>query len=257
LTRIKNSPRKSLGQNYLIDENICRKIVNSFNITESDNVIEIGPGQGAITKYIIEKNKNLTVIELDEKNCSILREKFPGLRIINTDFLKFGFNPQPETRNPKFRVIGNIPYNITSEIIFKLIDNRHIISNARLMVQEEVARRLTAAPDTKDYGIPSVLLQAFSRPKLLFKVSKNCFYPKPRVDSRIIEINFEHSLEDKIKDTACFRKLVKAAFGARRKTLNNSLKSLGIDLIGTGFDFSRRAENLAVEEFIELSNKLC
>lgn len=257
MIRIKNFPRKSLGQNYLIDENICRNIVNSFEIKESDNVIEIGPGQGAITKYIIEKTKNLTVIELDDNNCKILGEKFPNVKIINKDFLKFNLNPQSAFRSPKFRIIGNIPYNITSEIIFKLIDNRQIISDAQLMVQEEVAQRLTGKPNSKEYGIPSVLIQVFAKPILLFKVSKNCFYPKPGVDSRIIHIDFNYSSEGQIKDIIFFKKLVKASFGTRRKTLKNSLKSLNIDLKEIDFDFSRRAESLTINEFIELSNLLC
>ncbi|MCI0450352.1 MAG: 16S rRNA (adenine(1518)-N(6)/adenine(1519)-N(6))-dimethyltransferase RsmA [Chlorobi bacterium] len=264
MTRIKHFPRKSLGQNYLIDENICRNIVNSFDIKESDNVIEIGPGQGAITKYIIEKTKNLTVIELDEKNCKILSKKFPDLKILNNDFLKLEFYRieilQPAkggTQNFKFRIIGNIPYNVTSEIIFKLIDNRHFVADAQLMVQEEVAQRLTGKPNTKEYGIPSVLVQVFSKPKLLFKVSRSCFYPIPGVDSRIIHFDFNHSLENTIKDVVFFKKLVRAAFGTRRKTLKNSLKSLKKDLNKINFDFSRRAENLTVNEFITLNNLLC
>ena len=270
-------PKKSLGQNYLTDENISRNIVKSFNINEDDNILEIGAGQGALTKLLLQKTNNLTVIELDSNNCKILSEKFPGLNIINKDFLKidlkkisdFGFRieafgdkfqiPDRSIRGQvsDLRIIGNIPYNISSQIIFKLIDNREMVIDAQLMVQEEFARRLAAKPNTKDYGIPSVLVQVFSKPKLLFKVSRNCFYPKPRVDSRIIYFDFTNSMENKIHDVDFFRTLVKTAFSTRRKTLRNALKSLNLDLSLSDIDFSRRAESLSIDEFITLSNLLC
>jgi 16S rRNA (adenine1518-N6/adenine1519-N6)-dimethyltransferase len=254
LSRIKNFPKKSLGQNYLIDENICSNIVNSFNIKKDDCVIEIGPGQGALTALILKNTGKLTVVELDKANCIVLNEKLPGLNIINKDFLNFDLKKQFEICGSKLRIIGNIPYNITSEIIFKLIDSRKCVSDAQLMVQEEVAHRIAAKPGGKEYGIPSVLVQVFSKPTLMFKVSKNCFYPRPKVDSRIIHFDFNNSLEDKINNIEFFMKFVRAAFATRRKTLKNSLKSLGIDLNNVDFDFSRRAETLSVSEFIELSN---
>lgn len=251
-------PKKSLGQNYLTDENISRNIVNSFDVNVNANVIEIGAGQGALTKYLVKKTNNVVVIELDRNNCSILKEKFQELTILNDDFLKIDLNKisGSEFNNSPMRVIGNIPYNITSEIVFKLIDNRKIISDAQLMVQEEVAKRFAAKPGSKEYGIPSVFVQVFSKPGLMFKVSRNCFYPKPKVDSRIIHMDFTCSLEHKIKDIGFFKKIVKAAFSTRRKTLKNSLKGLNIDLAKIDFDFSRRAETLSVEEFITLSNDL-
>jgi len=246
-------PKKSLGQNYLQDENTCRNIVQSFNIKPGDHVIEIGPGQGAITKFILEETGNLLVVELDENNCRILAEKFPELEIINKDFLKLDFADIVKN-DKKIRVIGNIPYNITSPIIFRLADERKYIQDAQLMIQEEVAQRIAASPDCKEYGIPSVILNVFSKSQLRFKVSRNCFYPKPKVDSRIIYFDFTISREDKIHDIEFFRKLVKAAFGTRRKTLRNSLKNLDINLADSPIDLSRRAENLSVDEFIELSN---
>ncbi|HEY3249510.1 MAG TPA: 16S rRNA (adenine(1518)-N(6)/adenine(1519)-N(6))-dimethyltransferase RsmA [Ignavibacteria bacterium] len=249
-------PKKSLGQNYLTDENISRNIVNLFDVNINDSVLEIGPGHGALTKYLSEKTNKVVLIELDRNNCSILEKKFPKLRVINKNFLEIDLKKisELEFNSSNFRVIGNIPYNITSEIIFKLIDNRNIISDAQLMIQAEVAKRLIANPGSKEYGIPSVLVQVFSRPKLLFKVSRNCFYPKPNVDSRIIYFDFTHRMEGKINDIAFFKKFVKAAFGTRRKTLKNSLKKLNIDTNKTDFDFSRRAETLTVDEFISLSN---
>jgi 16S rRNA (adenine1518-N6/adenine1519-N6)-dimethyltransferase len=249
----RNYPKKSLGQNYLVDENICRNIVSSFEISDNDHVVEIGAGQGAITGFLLEKTKNLTAIEIDRNNCSILKERFPALNILNADFLKYRF----EDENNRIRVIGNIPYNITTEIVFRLIDFRKNISDVQLMIQEEVARRFAAPPGSKEYGIPSVLLQVFSRPELKFKVSKNCFYPRPKVDSRIIYFDFSESKEKEIKDIEYFRRFVKASFGQRRKTLRNALKVLELDLTKIEFDFSRRAETLSIDEFIELSNIFC
>lgn len=250
---LKIQPKKSLGQNYLTDENICRNIVDSFSIAQTDHVVEIGPGQGAITKYILEKTNYLTAVEFDRNNCAILSQKFPELNLVMGDFLKFDLNTIGRNEN-KLRVIGNIPYNITTEIVFKLIDNRAILKDAQLMIQEEVAQRFAAEPDNKDYGIPSVFIQVFSRPKLLFKVSKNCFYPKPKVDSRLIQFDFSYSREGEINDIPFFKKFVKTAFGMRRKTLKNSLAKLELDLSKADFDFTRRAETVTIDEFIELSN---
>lgn len=255
-------PKKYLGQNYLTDENISRNIVSSFNVKPDDAVIEIGPGKGALTKYIIEKTNNLIAVELDKNNCDILKNKFPKLILINKDFLTLDLNEilnkyfSRSAQLHKLRIIGNIPYSITSGILFKLVDNRNIIIDAQLMIQEEVAQRITSLPNSKEYGILSVQMQVFSNPKLLFKVSKNCFYPKPKVDSRIINFDFTKNQEQEIKDVEFFRKLVRAAFSTRRKTLRNSLKSIDIntDELGIDFDFSRRAESLETGEFINLSN---
>lgn len=252
----KTYPKKSLGQNYLIDENICRNIVDSFDIKPDDKIVEIGPGQGAITRFILEKTVNYTGVEIDRNNIALLEERYPNTVFIKMDFLKFDLSSQTG-KNTKIRVLGNIPYNITTDIIFMLIDNRKIVQGAQLMIQEEVARRLTAQPNSKEYGIPSVFAQVFSKPELKFRVSRNCFYPKPNVDSRIIYFDFSVTKETEINDIVFFKKFVKAAFGNRRKTLRNSLKGLELDLTKADFDFSRRAETLDVEEFIKLSNIFC
>jgi len=249
----KTYPKKSLGQNYLIDENICRNIVDSFDINPDDKIIEIGPGQGAITKFILKKSNNYTGVEIDNNNITLLYERYPDAVFIKMDFLKYDLSLQSGLNN-KIRVLGNIPYNITTDIIFMLIDNRKIVQDAQLMIQEEVARRLTAQPNSKEYGIPSVFAQVFSKPELKFKVSRNCFYPKPNVDSRIIYFDFSVTKETEINDIIFFKKFVKAAFGNRRKTLRNSLKGLELDLGKADLDFSRRAETLSVDEFIKLSN---
>ncbi len=258
---IKHRPKKSLGQNYLHDENICRNIVSAFKIKKDDLVVEIGAGKGALTKYLVGLTKNLAVIELDENNCDILGETFPGLKVINEDVLKADFHGILGLfgkRKNRLRVIGNIPYNITTPILFKLIESRQFIFDAQLMMQEEVTQRLTAKPNTKDYGILSVFTGVYTKPTLLFKVSKNCFYPKPKVDSRVINLEFTDELISKVLDEDFFRKFVRGAFGTRRKTLKNSLKNININVneLKIDFDFTRRAENLTITEFIDLSNNI-
>jgi len=251
---MKTRIRKRLGQHYLTDENICRKIVDAFDVEEEDYILEIGPGRGEITKYLTGKSQNYIAIELDRENCLLLKEKFPGIKLLNQDILEVDFTEL--SGGQKIRVIGNIPYNITSQILFTLFDNRSLISDALLMMQEEVARRLTAKPGTKDYGITSIFTQVFTRPKMLFQVSRNCFYPKPRVDSMMISFEFGNETERKIDDIEFFRTFVRTAFGKRRKTLKNALKDIGIETkdLDSVFDFGRRAESLSVEEFIRLSN---
>jgi 16S rRNA (adenine1518-N6/adenine1519-N6)-dimethyltransferase len=256
-------PRKHLGQNYLVDENISKKIVNSFSPKPDEIILEIGPGKGALTKFLVKQNKNLIAVELDRNNYESLRKSFTELILINDDILKISFrdtlkNCGQTSKSGKLRVIGNIPYNITSDILFKLIDERESITDAQIMMQEEVAQRLTAKPNTKVYGILSVMLQTYAQPEFLFKVSANCFYPKPKVDSRVVRIGFHNKLEHKIINRDFYRKFVRTAFGTRRKTLRNSLKNLGIKIneLEYDFDFNRRAESLSVEEFIDLSNKI-
>jgi len=259
--KILNKPKKSLGQNYLTDENICRNIVRAFDIKPDDFIVEIGSGQGAITKYILEQSKNVIAVEYDINNCNILKEKFPALEIINENVLTLSFADivRKKDLDKKLRVIGNIPYNITSPLLFKLIESRHLISDAQFMIQEEVAQRLTAKPNTKDYGILSVFTQVYTKPKLQFKVSRNCFYPKPGVDSRIIRLQFTDELVSKINDESFFRNFVRGAFATRRKTLRNALKNIFINVnkLNIKFDFNRRAESLSIKEFINLSNKIC
>jgi len=212
-------PKKSLGQNYLIDENICRNIIDSFNVEKNDIIIEIGSGKGEITKYLITKCDNVFAIEIDKNNSSFLKTKFPGINIQNKDFLKIDLNDilnanektssiAKSFEGSKIRIIGNIPYNITTDILFKLIDNRKLIKDSQLMIQEEVAQRIVAKPGSKTYGILSVMIQVFCEPKLLFKVSQNCFYPKPKVDSRIVHFDFNTNLLESISDIYFFRKFV-------------------------------------------------
>ena len=206
--------KKSLGQNFLVDDNITRKIVNSLSISKSDYVIEIGPGKGALTKLLSMSAANVAAIEKDDELYNSLKRQFSecsNVEIINQDFLKYKF---PYLNRPS-KVVGNIPYNLTSEIISKLVDERSKIDFAVLMVQNEVAERLSAAVGTKDYGSISIRLQLVAEVKRLFFVSPNCFHPKPKVNSRVIKINFRNREYFEHEDN--FIRFVKKAFGMRRK----------------------------------------
>ncbi len=247
-------PLKRFGQNYLTDNNTIEKIIGRFSPNINDSVIEIGPGQGALTEKLYGKVKKYAAIEIDNRVIEKLKKDYPKVNFINQDFLKIKFSdfdfPHP------IRIIGNIPYNITAPIIFKLIENHSFFSDAMMMVQYEVAQRLTAKPKTKQYGILSVILNYFADVELEFKISPNVFYPKPNVDSAIISVKFKNP-ELKVLDENQFVKLVKNAFSMRRKTLRNSLKnSIFINYIknDSPFDLSKRAEELTVTDYVNLSN---
>jgi len=243
-------PKKHLGQHFLKDENIARKIVGS--LTETGNVLEIGPGTGVLTKYLTSRTSNLHLIEIDTESVEFLQKTFPGLasQIISADFLKYNLS---SLFTGQFAVIGNFPYNISSQIFFKIIENRALIPEVVGMIQKEVAERLASPPGNKTYGILSVLLGAFYEIKYLFTVSENVFIPPPNVKSAVIRLtrkeNFSLDCDEKL-----FFEVVKTGFNQRRKTLRNSLRSFWQDKINPDqFPiFLKRPEQLGVSEFVEL-----
>lgn len=258
-----SKPKKRFGQHFLIDKNIIRKIVKEFSPKENDLIVEIGPGQGALTDELLKHSKNLLVVEIDKNLVVELQNKFPSITIINKDILECDFST--EFYNEKFRIIGNLPYYITSQIIFKCFESYTKIKDSLFMVQKEVAERIVASPKSKDYGILSVLSQFYSKPKILFHVSRNVFYPKPEVDSSIIYFEMKNKLDLTESEEKIFRKIVKTAFNQRRKTLRNSLrnlfditdKTLSEKFFSLQFDFSRRAEELSLDDFIYLAKNFC
>ncbi len=251
----RNKPLKRFGQNYIQDKNILQKIITEFNPKNGDNIVEIGPGRASLTKLLLEKVQHFAAVEIDTRVIDDLQSLSPNLKIINEDFLDIDLFPFYKSENKKIRVIGNIPYNITSPIIFKLLDNHKIISDAVFMVQNEVAKRMTGVKGTKDYGIFSIILNYFCDVSYCFKVSRNVFNPKPNVDSAVVHLHFITNEEtEEIQKT--FIKTVKASFGNRRKILKNSLsnsifKSINFD--DCGIDISKRAEDLDIQDFIKLS----
>jgi 16S rRNA (adenine1518-N6/adenine1519-N6)-dimethyltransferase len=251
-------PIKSLGQNFLRDENILRKIVESLKLHDGDIVVEIGPGQGALTKHLVEFPITLIGIEVDQRAIDLLQQNFGNtMTIYHTSVLDANMHTLSEKHQKKLKIVGNIPYYLTSEILFWLFDARMVITDATIMMQLEVARRLVAPPKNKEYGILSIFTQFYTDCEILFKVSRNCFYPKPSVDSAVVRLNFKDTLPQ--VDEKLFRSVVRATFGKRRKTLRNGLKSLELDdeiLDLVPFDLKKRPEDLSVDEFLSLSESL-
>ncbi len=256
-------PKKRFGQHFLIDKNIIRKIVKEFSPKENDLIVEIGPGKGALTAELLEYSKNLLVVEIDKNLAKELQNKFPNITVINKDILECDFSS--EFYNEKFRIIGNLPYYITSQIIFKTFESYIKVTDALFMIQKEVAERIVASPKSKDYGILSVLSQFYSTPKILFHVSRNVFYPKPEVDSSIIYFEMKNKLDLTENEEKILIKIVKTAFNQRRKTLRNSLKNLfdiydkaiSEKFFSLQFNFSKRAEELSLDDFIYLAKNFC
>lgn len=247
--------KKSYGQHFLNKPAIAKRIAESLSANSRyDNVLEIGPGTGVLTQHLLEIYPRLKVVEADADMVAILQRKYPDLqgRIVFADFLKVDlpalFDNQP------FAIIGNFPYNISSQILFKMLDHRQLVPELVGMFQKEVAERIVAPPGGKDYGILSVLIQAFYQGKYLFGVDKSCFSPPPKVQSAVIRL-LRKDQETLGCDEALFKKVVKQAFGQRRKMLRNTMKTfLENSPLLEGDFFKKRPEQLSVPEFIELTN---
>ena len=251
-------PKKFLGQNFLRDENVARNIVDSLHVRSDDVVVEIGPGQGALTKYLNNRCSRLIAVEIDERAVGLLRDSFgSSIEIVQADIRTVSLAQYSPAKGGRLRVIGNIPYNITSEILFWLFDQHSLVQDATLMVQLEVARRFVAPRGTKDYGILAIAVQYYTESELLFKVSRNSFFPKPGVDSAVVHLGFrEHPAEC---DRELLTAVVRSTFGKRRKTLRNGLRYMGFpdsQLDSLSFDLTRRPEQLSLDEFLELTRLL-
>lgn len=249
------APKKSLGQNFLQDDNVARNIVERLHLRRDDVVVEIGPGKGALTQHLSARVDTIIAIELDERAVGVLKELFgSAVEVVHADVREVNLTALSQRHGKRFRVIGNIPYYITSEILFWLFEHYEAVVDATIMVQLEVARRFVAKPRTKDYGILSIFTQFYSKPEMLFKVSRNSFYPKPSVDSAVVRFEFHRQLPE--CNQKLFKNIVRSTFGKRRKTLRNGLKYMGLDenkLNILAFDLNRRPETLSLEEFINLT----
>jgi len=247
--------KKYLGQHFLKDEDIAFNIVSSLtNVSSCNKVLEVGPGMGVLTNYLL-KNKSFEtyVIDIDKESILYLQNKYPllGNRIILGDFLQLDFN---QHFNEPFLVIGNFPYNISTEILFKIVDNKNLVPEVVGMFQKEVAERIASKPGRKAYGIVSVLLQAFYDIDYLFTVNEDVFDPPPRVKSGVIRLT-----RNTTQQLACnekhFTRVVKATFGQRRKMIRNGLKQFKLKPEFTTHPFlTQRAEQLSVSDFVELTN---
>ncbi len=260
---------KSLGQNFLIDGNIVRKICDEGNITNEDNILEIGPGIGTLTEELSLRAKKVVAVELDNALLPILDETLKhcsNVEIIHGDILEINLEKlleeKFETRNIK--VVANLPYYVTTPIIGRLIEEELNIHSIIVMVQNEVADRIVANPDNKQYSSLSVFVQYYTKPEIIMKVPRTVFMPKPKVDSAVVKLKLKEEKID-LQNKEIFFKVVKSAFGQRRKTLVNSLnsKDLGLNkkdikkvLEKANIDPKKRAENLSVEDFAKISSNL-
>ena len=247
--------KKRLGQHFLVDKSIAQEIVKSLHI-ETTSVLEIGAGMGVLTQFLLQKeNIDLQIVEIDSESVSYLHAHYPDLqdRIIAKDFLKLDLSTLFVN---KFSIIGNFPYNISSQILFKVLDYRDYIPEVVGMFQKEVAVRIASQPGNKDYGILSVLLQAFYDIEYLFTVESEVFNPPPKVKSAVIRLK-RNTVEQLDCEEHVFKTIVKTAFNQRRKTLRNSLKTIRFS---EGFTqekiFEKRPEQLSVKEFIYLAQQV-
>ena len=244
--------KKHLGQHFLTDENIAKKIVEGLSFKNYENVLEVGPGMGVLTKYLIEKEQRLHLAEIDTESIEYLKKHYEKITEDSFvgDFLKHDF---AGINNEQIAIIGNFPYNISSQILFKIIDHYELIPEMVGMFQKEVAERTAAVPRTKDYGILSVLIQAYYDVKYLFTVHENVFNPPPKVKSGVIRLT-RNPKEGLAGNEVLFKQIVKAGFNQRRKKLSNALKILNIpEALKTHEFLDKRAEELSVTDFISFT----
>lgn len=259
---------KSLGQNFLIDDDIIDRIIEGANLVDDDLVLEIGPGIGTLTKEMSKVAKNVSVVEIDKKLIPILEEtleEFDNINIYNEDVMKADLKKIAENMGEKpVKVVANLPYYITTPIIMRFLEEDINVSDIVVMVQKEVAERMNAQPGKKDFGALSVAVQYYCDTEIISKVPRHLFVPQPKVDSIVIALRVRPFKKYEVEDEKLFFKIVKAAFGQRRKTLLNSLSSMGIlekpkiseVLSLSGIDEKRRGETLSLDEFAKLSNTM-
>ena len=262
LHRFKLRADKKLGQNFLIDENIVRNIVAAAELSDKDTVLEVGPGIGTLTQGLAESGASVVAVELDKRLLPVLDttlEGYDNVRIVNGDILQVDI--MQTVGVDEFKVCANLPYYITTPIIFALLEKRLPMERLVAMVQKEVAERMAAKPGGKDYGALSVAIQYYTEPEIAFIVPPSSFIPAPSVDSAVIVCKRREKPPVEVCDEALFFRVVKAAFSLRRKMLNISLKNMGIKgeqvakwLELAGVDGKRRAETLSLEDFAALTN---
>ncbi|MAQ69768.1 MAG: ribosomal RNA small subunit methyltransferase A [Flavobacteriales bacterium] len=247
------APKKYFGQHFLKDSQTANRIVSFLNIDKCDKIIEIGPGKGALTQFLTSVTAYIKVIEIDSEAVDLLKNQFSDIEIIHADFLKLDLNSIPWK---KYSIIGNFPYNISTQILFKILEHRDSIQEVVGMFQKEVAERICSEKKSKKYGIPSVLIQAFFKCEKLLDLNENEFSPPPKVKSSVIKLT-----RNNVRDLGCdykkFVEIVKRSFSQRRKKIKNALKNF-TNLNDSNLDdmMSKRAEELSVSEFVELTNMI-
>jgi 16S rRNA (adenine1518-N6/adenine1519-N6)-dimethyltransferase len=261
--RMNVRPKKRLGQNFLVDKNIQKKIINACEFKNSDTVLEIGSGRGELTKLIAERVSKVFALEIDPflcENLKVILKDFPNSQVINQDILRFDLRKYFCTTKQKLKVIGNIPYYISSPIIEHLIKFSDKISTIFITVQKEFALRIIANPGSKEYGSFSLFTQYYVEPKILFTIKKNSFYPVPKIDSAFLSIKIRKKPKVSVRDEGLLFKIIRRAFNQRRKVLKNSLSGIistqKLEQFFNKHNISSniRPEDLSLEDFATLAN---
>jgi 16S rRNA (adenine1518-N6/adenine1519-N6)-dimethyltransferase len=251
-----HTPRKRFGQNFLHDENILRNIIAAINPQPTQTIIEIGPGLGALTESLVTSGATLHAIEIDSDLCTELRDKYTqqNFHLHNQDALDLDLKDFDSSN--KLRICGNLPYNISTPLLFQLLKNVSLIQDMHFLLQKEVVDRITSNPGCKNYGRLSVMLQYYCVTESLFNVSANCFYPVPAVTSAVVRLTPHLDIPHVANDFAQFAAIVKQAFSQRRKTVANACKKIINSAVWQQADIDgrRRAETLSVAEFVKLAN---
>lgn len=256
-------PKKSLGQHFLIDKNIQTKIIDSCQLDCDDIILEIGSGRGELTWLMVDKVKKLYSLEIDHNLYSILRKKakdFKNIKVIHKDILKFNLNRYFSRGTKKIKVVGNVPYYISTPIIEHLLKYKNKISSIFMTVQKEFAQRIVSHPGSKEYGSLSCFLQYYTEPRVMFYIKKNSFYPSPKIDSALLKLTIRPTPLNKPNNEKLLFRLIRAAFSKRRKTLRNSLEGvIPPRKLETFFDEysinkDTRPEDLGIIDFINLAN---
>ncbi len=253
-------PHKRLGQHFLIDADVIQRMVTAAAIRPEDNVLEIGPGLGALSEVLVNQAGQLILVEMDTTLAERLAERFAHdgyVQMITADFLRLDLKDTFQDRSLK--VVASLPYNAATPILFRLLDHRTQFPQATVMLQREVAERITASPGTKAYGVLSVLIQLYATTEAVCSVGPRSFFPAPQVHSQVIKLIFHKEPRVGVADEGLFRQIVKAAFNQRRKTLRNALRSVGgadLEAIGqrADIDLQRRGETLSLAAFARLTN---
>ncbi len=253
-------PHKRLGQHFLIDADVIQRMVAAAAIRPEDNVLEIGPGLGALSEILAKEAGRLILVEMDATLAERLATRFARdghVQMIMADFLRLALKDR--FREQSLKVVASLPYNVATPILFRLLDHRTQFPQATVMLQREVAERITASPGTKAYGVLSVLIQLYATTESVCSVGPHSFFPAPQVHSQVVRLIFHKEPRVEVTDESLFRQIVKAAFNQRRKTLRNALRSVGeadLEAIGqrADIDLQRRGETLGLEAFARLTN---
>jgi 16S rRNA (adenine1518-N6/adenine1519-N6)-dimethyltransferase len=260
-------PRKGWGQHFLVDRNILNKVIRTAQVGKGDVVLEVGPGLGEMTLSLARQAKKVIAIEIDPKLVEILKEKivdYPNVEVIKGDILKIDFDPFLHREGHPIKVVANLPYRISTPLLFRFIESRQVFSNLTLMLQKEVVERMVASPGQKEYGPLSIFIQLVSIPSIRFFIKSSAFFPPPKVDSAVVHMVWRERPIVELSDEEWFKKVVRGCMGYRRKTLNNALKHSGLPLPPElverlreiGIDPQRRPETLTIQELAILAESL-